>query len=825
MDAALRVSVQERAAFVSERSGGDEELRQEVMSLLASHEDAGDFLESPAIDVRAAAEPAKPQTDLAGTRVGAYQLVREIGRGGMGAVYLAVRADHEFSKQVAVKLIRREMESGFAIRRFRNERQILARLEHPNIARLIDGGATGDGSPYFIMEYVEGEPLLAYCESRALRLQSRVEIFQKVCSAVQYAHRRMIVHRDLKPGNILVERDGTPKLLDFGVAKMLDPESSESGADATVAGFRPLTPAYASPEQTRGEPATVRSDVYSLGLVLWELISGRAARREDGTRSFELRDSGANDTASRLMRNLHRVVLKATRERPAERYDSVDAMAADLEKALEGGEIALAASATGAEAPQGSIAVLPFQFLGTDTSETYLGLGMADAVITRLSNIGRIAVRPTGAVMKFAAGGEAGEAGRELRVQYVLEGRVQKVQSRVRVTVQLVDVRAEKPVWAGSFDEQVEDLLKMEDSISGLVAQAIVPQLTGEEQAELARSGTASAKAHEAYVRGRWYWSQHTEESLPHALVLFTEAAAEDPKYARAHAGIADYHIAIGMRGLLPPVEAFAAAIDSARTAIALDARLVEAHASLGLAIWVREGDGETAAHHLQLAIALNPEYAVAHDWFGLMNAARGRAVIALASIERALALDPHSGVFPADLAMCHYIARDYARVRACLTRPGEEMPEAPPMINGAVLPLGLMGAGETALALEAARRFYEDTGKTTWAMAVLARAEGAAGNAEEARRWLDELERRSQDYYVSGTALALANLACGRKAEAIRQLERGRRDREWWTLYLALMPVWDELRGLPRFERLLKASGGTRRIPKLVFWRWRRRR
>jgi TolB-like protein/tRNA A-37 threonylcarbamoyl transferase component Bud32 len=800
MDAALGVPPRERESFVAESCGADEELRREVLSLLESHEDAGDFLESPALDVK---NLARPQVDLSGTRIGPWELVREIGRGGMGAVYLATRADNEFRKRVAVKLIRHDMESGFAVHRFRNERQILARLEHPNIARLIDGGTTGDGVPYFIMEYVEGEPLLAYCESRALPLDERVRIFQRVCSAVEYAHRRMIIHRDLKPGNILVKADGTPKLLDFGVAKILDPEHGDTESDVTLPGFRLITPAYASPEQVRGERATVGSDIFTLGLVLWELITGRQARPENGRRSFEL-NTAPHDTAWRLTRSLQQVVIKAAREKPSERYESVEAMAADLDRALKGEEITPAATA-GSAAPAGSLAVLPFQYLGTDTSESYLGLGIADAVITRLSNFGQIAVRPTGAVMKFAAGCEAGQAGRELRVQYVLEGRVQRAGDRVRVTVQLVEVESANPVWAAGFDEQLEDLLRMEDSISAQVAQALLPQMTGEEQEEGGRSGTASPKAYQTYLRGRWYWNQHTEETLPHALVLFTEAVVDDPKFGRAHAGIADYHIALGMRGLLPPVEAFAAAMQSARTAIGLDPKLAEAHASLGLATWIHDGDWETAAHHLQLAIALNPEYAPAHDWFGLMNAGRNRSEIAMASIERARRLDPNSAVFFADLAMCHYNARDYGQAEACFTQAGADGRIAPPIINGAVLPLAQIAAGEPARALDSARAYFEGSGQSLWSMATLARAEGAVGNDGSAQTLLADLLKRAQDYYVSGTALALAHLACGDRHAAVRNLERACRDREWWTTYLAYMPAWDELRGNSRFDRLTR--------------------
>ncbi|HEV3334531.1 MAG TPA: protein kinase [Bryobacteraceae bacterium] len=814
MDAALRVSLSERAEFVGEQAREDEELRAEVMSLLASHEDAGDFLESPPVRITAPEQVVETEASLAGEQVGAYRLIREIGRGGMGTVYLGIRAEDESGQPVAVKLIREGMESDFAIRRFRNEREILARLEHPNIARLLDGGATTQGFPYFVMEYVEGQPLLTHCQSRSLGLRERIGIFLQVCAAVHYAHRRMIIHRDLKPSNILVTADGTPKLLDFGIAKMLVPEPA-TGDEKTLTQMRLITPAYASPEQFRGEPVTVRSDLYSLGLVLWELILGRSSRRSDGIRSFELPED-TNEFSRQLLRNVRNAVLKAVRTDPRERYESVEAFAADLEIVRAGGEVPEYGPAEqhsrGPEVPQpNSIAVLPFQVLAMDhTSENYLGVGITDALITRLSNVGRIAVRPTGAVMRFSSTASALDAGRQLNVQYVLEGRIQKAKERMRVTVQLVDVQAQTPVWADHFDEQFEDLLKVEDSIAARVAQALIPQMTGEEKSELARRGTANPKAHEAYLRGRWYWSRFTEEALPHALVQFTEAVAVDPGYARAHAGIADYHIALGIWGLLPPMESFAAAIDSARTAIRLDGKLAEAHASLGLALWMHDGDFETATHHLQMAMALNPESAAAHDWFGLINSARGKAEMAIASLERARKLEPHGAMFWADLAFCHYNARQFEEAIASFYGPrqaGDALPDPAPVVNGAVLPLSLLAIGDVARAVAAARRLVEVSGRNTLALGAMAHAVSAAGEPDEARALLQELTTRARDYYVPGVALALANLACGRTTEAIRNLERACHDGDLWTMYLALMPVWDPLRQHQRFQRLLKSK------------------
>lgn len=729
----------------------------------------------------------------------------------MGTVYLAVRADNEFRKRVAIKLIRGGMETEFAIRRFRNERQILARLEHPNIARLIDGGATSGGMPYYVMEYVEGEPLNLYCESRRTPLRERVEIFLNACAAVHYAHRRMIIHRDLKPSNILVKQDGTPKLLDFGIAKWLDPEKNDPAAETTIGGFRIVTPAYASPEQMRGEPATVRSDIYALGVILFELMAGRRPSSAPGGDPFELPAQGWDESTRRLAAELRKVVMKAVRHDPAERYASVEAFETDIRRCLDGVSLpapAPSAGAASAEPPSpGSVAVLPFRLLASDsTSDGYLGLGITDAVITRLSNIGRISVRPTSAVMNYHANVDALSAGRELNVEFVVEGRVQKSGDLVRATVQLVHVETRKPVWAGSFQERLNDLLKVEDSIAGQVALALAPQLSGEEREQLARPGTTSAKAHQAYLRGRFHWSKLTDDSLAQALLCFMQAIAEDPQYARAHAGVADYYIQLGIRGGLPPAESFAAAKEAAARAVEIDPSLAEAHAALGFALWAYDGDTAGAQHHFHLAIALNPDYAPAHHWLGLLNSALGKPEMAVASLETARKLEPHSRMYAGDLAMVHYNARNYDAAIACAKQAMQSMGRGSGSEN--ILALALLEKGQIDDALAAAQEISELQNRPWVSFCILARVQGAAGNISAARSLRERLEGEGGERYVSGSAIALTDLACGEKDRAIARLEQAVRDRDWWTAFLAVSPAWDPLRTDSRFWKLLELFG-----------------
>jgi len=374
-EGALERSQQDRAAYLRVVCARDHQLRQEVESLLASHEKSGDFLNQPAaelpgvllrtLDDRSTEIPRIP-------RVGPYQLERRIGRGGMGSVWLASRVDHEYQRKVAIKMVKRGMDTAEILRRFRRERQLLAGLDHPNIARLIDGGSTPDGLPYLVMEYVEGTPIDHYCEKRQSSISERLNLFRSVCAAVQYAHSNLVVHRDIKAGNILVAKDGTPKLLDFGIAKLIHSEFETTAAE-TRPELRPMTLEYASPEQVRGESITTSSDVYSLGVLLYKLLTGKFPHGPGATSRMamqqaicekdprrpssvvltdavaaipqatqikvaqeETRDKARHRLKRKLSGDLDAIILKALSKEPARRYASVEQFSEDIRRYLEG---------------------------------------------------------------------------------------------------------------------------------------------------------------------------------------------------------------------------------------------------------------------------------------------------------------------------------------------------------------------------------------------------------------------------------------------------------------------------------------------------------
>jgi serine/threonine protein kinase len=341
----------ERESYLTQVCGDDEDLWREVISLLG-HGTTEAFIEAP-IKHAAVSLTGENQDELIGQRIGVYRITRLIGRGGRGTVYAAMRDDQQFEQQVALKIIKRGMDTDSVRDRYLRERQILAALEHPQIARLFDGGATPDGLPYFVMELVDSEPITKYCRNHNLSLAEKLKLFRRVCSAVQHAHQKLVAHRDLKPSNILVTADGEPKLLDFGIAKMLAPDSREA-ITRTETELRMMTPDYASPEQARGMQVTTASDVYSLGVVLYELLTGMRPHRFKTYSAAEIERAicdtetekpseavgRTTDSPPKLARqlagDLDNIILMAMRKEPERRYQSVEQFSEDIRRHLEG---------------------------------------------------------------------------------------------------------------------------------------------------------------------------------------------------------------------------------------------------------------------------------------------------------------------------------------------------------------------------------------------------------------------------------------------------------------------------------------------------------
>ena len=866
--AAVEMPQASRASFLAERCGSDDELRTEVQKLLDSDESAADFIEASIwTDSRFLNTSAKQEIShsidgdngdgLIGKKIDVYRLTREIGRGGMGAVYLAERADGEFQQRVAIKLIKRGMDSDFIIRRFRHERQILASFEHPFIARLLDGGTTNDSVPYFVMEFVEGETFYNYADGKRLSIKDRLKLFQKVCSAIDYAHEKKIIHRDIKPSNILINKFGSPKLLDFGIAKILDPNLIHESINPTASMLRMMTPDYASPEQVNGADVTARSDIYSLGILLYELLTGhkpynfagRALHEvsrvicevmpeppskiikhpenrlpqygNDSERYLRVRSASEKQVAQDLAGDLDNIVMKAIAKDPADRYDSVSEFSRDISRYLSGARVEApnfskpGRPSTDAflRVPQNSkaLAVLPMKFLNLgpagDTDDRFLGLGLADALITRLSKVRRFVVRPTSSILSFGEDMiDPIRAGRDLNVDFILDGSIKKAGDRLRVTVQLLSVADNAAIWATAIDETISDVLTLEDTLANKVIEVLLPQLTGGELEEFAKRGTEVPQAFEHYLRGRYHFNSSTEDGFAKAFVSFHSAIAADPKYAHAYAGVADYYNWLGIIGVLPPQECFQPAIEAATKAIELDDDLSEGHASLGFSLHAGNYEWSKAEHHLRRAIDLNPSNANAYVWYSIVLFTEGRFDEGLDFARRGAELDPLTPFNHHNVGWGLYYARRFDEAAAQYRRVISEFP---------TYSFGYYGlskihriVGETKLAIAENDKAMELMDNGIFSLLSEAECYGADGQTEIAKQKIAALETLSASRYVSPYQLALAYRYLGDSEKAIGCLLKAVDIKEAWLNWLGVEPAFDPIRADSRYDEILEKTG-----------------
>ncbi|HEX8292342.1 MAG TPA: protein kinase [Pyrinomonadaceae bacterium] len=901
-DAAIDLAPAEREAYLAAACGGDAELRRQVELLIRSHDAAGSFIEEPAVaGVLGGGGKFEEEPALIGRRVGSYRIVRELGRGGMGAVYLAVRADDEFQKRVAIKLVKRGMDTDFILRRFRQERQILASLEHQNIARLLDGGTTDDGLPFFVMEYIEGLPVNQFSDAHKLSTPERLRLFLRVCSAVAYAHHNLVIHRDLKPSNVLVMPDGTPKLLDFGIAKLLNPEMGGRALDPTTLAMRLMTPEYASPEQVRGETVTMVSDVYSLGVLLYDLLTGhrpytlRSRSPEEIARDIceqeperpsvavnlievipssgrepleitpdsvsRVRDGSLEKLRRQLSGSIDNIVLKALRKEPQRRYQSVEEFARDIEHYLEGRPVSAPAyfpvtaeTRVGEAEPSAgakSIAVLPFKTLSHEENrDEFLGMGMADAIITKLSNVGGIIVRPTSSVIKYFDGEQsAALAGHELDVNYILDGRIQRGGERVRVTVQLVRTRDGSPLWAGKFDEKFTDFFAVEDSVSEQVAQALLPHLTGDglERDGRARPDGAPARepgattgdplkarntgptgapasqgihttantgprltddeeAHQLYVAGRYFATRRTADGLRQAVERLERAVERDPQFASAWSELADCYALMNWYVDPPPAGAWEKAVAAALRAVGADDALAEAHASLGFVKLYYERDWGGAERELSRAVELKPESAVARRWHAFNLSAMGRHDEAVAEIESARECAPRSPVVATGVANVLFLAGRFDDALEECRRALELDPGS--MSTHIVMRwcYELKGMCEEALAVYEQERAFAGDSPTT--CAKYAHVLASCGRKDEARAELEQITSKGEARGALAYEVAVVHALLGDRGGALEWLGRAAREHAVGLAFVRVDPRLDALRDDARFNELLRRVG-----------------
>jgi serine/threonine protein kinase/Tfp pilus assembly protein PilF len=779
-----------------------------------------------------------------GERLGPYEVLGAVGAGGMGEVYQA--RDTRLDRTVAIKILQREVALDASRRaRFEREAKTIAGLTHPHICTLHDVGEHS-GSMFLVMEHLSGETLASRLRKGPLPLDDALTIASEIADALVAAHRHGVIHRDLKPANVMLTSSGV-KLLDFGVAKLYCDDQA-AGAEAptttaafsTGAGWALGTAGYMSPEQVRGEPLDSRTDLFSLGVVLYEMVTGR--RPFAGDSSFARMASILEDTPPpakvvdpRLPDQLDRMLRHALAKHPDRRYQTAQDMRNDLEDlrreidAARGGgslrsarrwvpvavTIAVAVAIVGAvsvwsrarlPSDRRSIAVLPLENLSADPENEYFSDGISQDIIAALSQLGDLRVIATTSAARYKNSRKSvAEIGRELGVATLVEGSVRRAGDRVRIVSELVDARTGQQLWADTYDRELKDIFAIQTEVARRIAVALKGELSPADSARLEATPVANVEAFNLYLKGRYYWNQRSREGLMKAIEYFQQATTIDPEYALAFSGLADSYNLLAQYGFQPSDQVRPLAKAAAARALALDPTLAEAHVSQALIEHARFG-WSAAGDEFRRALALNPNYATAHHWYANYLAQLGQFDEALAEIKRAQQLDPLSIGVNAGLGAVLYLARRYDEA-ATQFRTTIEME---PKFVGAHSALAEVYIQQRAYA-QAHEQYQTVTalaGESAEVRASLAYLYAVSGRTNEARQILADLERLSRHDAAGPVSLAVAYAGLGQQDRAFAWLDEAYARRDAWLVFLKVEPKFDTLRSDPRFELLLRRTG-----------------
>ena len=830
----------------------------------------------------------------AGTKLGRYEIRAKIGAGGMGEVYLA--QDTKLERKVALKILPADVASHRdRMDRFVREAKAAAALNHPNIAHIYEIGEA-EGQNFIAMEFIDGQTLRKVIHSGQADMPKLLRYLQHVAEGLAKAHAAGIVHRDLKPDNIMVTRDGHAKILDFGLAKLIEPQQSsvdtgEAASELATAilqqhstpGVVLGTVGYMSPEQAQGKTKEIdqRSDIFSFGCILYEAVTGHKAFagkdavdslnkiiREPVTPISDFRPDAPND--------LQRVVRRCLAKDPEDRYQTIKDVAIELRElrrdlagatgidtttspqfgvppsggivspgqilpseastpssqppssaeyivsrirqhkfALAVALMVLAAGAVGLgmylharnnEVAIESIAVLPFQNRSTDGDTEYLSDGLAESLIYRLSQLPNLKVSPTSSVFAYKNKEiDPVKVGNQLGVNAVLLGRIVQRGDSLTISAELVDVRYNKLLWGEQYERKMSELLQTQREIAREIVDKLRLKVSGQEQG-LAKHYTESNEAYQLYLKGRFQWHKRTNEALKKSIDYFNQAIERDPSFALAYAGLADCYVVPAY--MLPPGEKIPKAKMAAMKALELDDTLAEAHTSLARAMTTYDWDWRGAEREFQRAIELNPNYAIAHQWYCGYLEAMGRTPEAIAEGKRALELDPLSPIITFEMGLGFFYARDYDKAIEYYQKTLELDPDFPPAHGQ--LPAAYEQKRMYDQAITGFQKGTNLKGSREWyfSLSGLAHVYAVTGNKGEAQKLLSEMKDLSVRQYVPADRIALIYAGLGDKDEAFAWLEKGYDERSFNMTWLKVEPRWDSLRSDPRFADLVRRLG-----------------
>jgi eukaryotic-like serine/threonine-protein kinase len=767
---------------------------------------------------------------LPGTRFGSYELGPLLGAGGMGEVYRA--KDVRLGRPVAIKVLRPESASSRErLARFEQEARTASALNHPNVVTIYDIGQVGE-TRYIAMEFVEGRTIRDLLENGPLPASRILDYGTQMAEALAKAHAAGIVHRDLKPENVMVTADGLVKVLDFGLAKLTPAEAqvSTGGPTAqTAAGILIGTVQYMSPEQARSPKVDHRSDQFTLGLILYEMATGRRAFPRDsvsGTLAAILFEEPepVSTLNPNISEGLQRVIATSLRKDPHERFATTGELARAL-AALRGGpsvfESRLETVVMAEAAPvvqQASVAVLPFVDMSPQKDQEYFCDGMAEELINALSQIpGLRVVSRTSSFQFKGRSDDARTIGQRLGVRTLLEGSVRTAGERMRIGARLTSAADGYHLWSSQYDRELKDVFAVQEEIAGSILAALRVTLGGADVAPLVAPRTGAPEVYKLYLKGRHEWNKRTEDGLLRSLEYFQEAIDRDPGYARAYAGLADSYALLGVYGIRPPsevmpkarataVRALEEAVDVAPAGKA-DAGLAAVHTTLGCVNAVYDWSWAEAERHFKQAITLDSRYPTAHQWYATnVLAPMRRFEEATAEIRLAQESDPLSPAIQASLGLVHCFAGRPADAAAELESTLET--DAGFAMGHFFLGQAYLQMGRTDDAIAAIGRASRLSPSSVEFRAGLGNACARAGQPVRARQTLDELKRLRGERYVSAALVAEVHAGLGEDEEALVWLGEAQRERAPELCWIGVRPTFDCLRGLPAFAELVRAIG-----------------
>ncbi|HWZ26696.1 MAG TPA: protein kinase [Verrucomicrobiae bacterium] len=785
-----------------------------------------------------------------------FRVIEKLGAGGMGVVYKAV--DIRLDRPVALKFLpENRLQDAQALDRFRREARAASALNHPGICTIYDIGEQ-DGRGFIAMEFIDGETLRSHIHGKALPLEELLRLGIQIAEALDAAHAEGIIHRDIKPANIFVTKRGQAKVLDFGLAKLVPKGIASADVDlggelsgsTSIAGIISGTPSYMSPEQVRGDNLDQRTDIFSLGLVLYEMATGRQAF--SGATGGVVIEAvltrspvPARNINPDIPPRLEEITSKALHKDREQRYQHVVDIRADLQQLQrdtdpgtvsgwraekKDAESALISSTsrlhptgkqrtrnsqsyTGALRPErvpkiiDSLAVLPFENASRDPEHEYLSDGIAGSLINILATIPKLRVIAQSTVFRYKGRRIDPQAvGRELNVRAVLTGRIMQSGGSLRIGTELVDVASGSQLWGAQYDREPGDIFAIQDEISNEMSEKLRLKLTRTEKKRLTKHQTDDAEAYRLYLKGRHHWNRWTEDGFYKAVEYFQQAVEKDPGYALAYTGLADSYVLLGWNSYLPPKDAFPKSKMAAMQALRLDPSLGEAHTPLAAVLWLHDWQWQAAQMEFERSLALNPAHPTTSHWYAEYLMTMGRHEAAIARIKNSQELDPLSLIISVAIGRDFYLARRYDDALEQLLRTVELDPNYP--VTYWVLGLLLTKMGHYELAIAEGEKGVKLSGGSPLMNAALAQTFATAGRREQAIQILDDLTNLAKQKYVAPYFFAGIHIGLGEDDRAIEYLEKSYEEHSHWLIYLHLDPTMDGIRSNTRFQDLSRRIG-----------------